>query len=264
MKKLAATLLAVSMALLGTVQAHADRLQEIIERGVIRIGTPLDTPPFGFVDADRNPTGFDVEFAQLVADALGVELELQQVTAANRVPYLFTDKVDVIISNLGYSPERAKQVLYTSPYINTFIAVWGPADLEVTSAADVGDNAIALGRGTTPDLALTQMNPDANLMRTEDDSTAMTAFLTGQAPLLAANDVQIEALKLQNPGLDVELKFRIRNSPSHMAVQMDQHNLLAWLNSFIFFSLNTGDLNRLNEKYLGRPIGEVPHYLPTF
>jgi polar amino acid transport system substrate-binding protein len=200
----------------------------------------------------------------MVADGLGVKLELQQITAANRVPYLLTDKVDLIISNLGYNPERARQVMFTSPYVNTFIGVWGKAELPVSSAAELGDYSVALGRGTTPDLALTAMNPDAKLMRTEDDSTAMTAFLTGQANMIAGNDVQMEAIKPQHPDVDFTLKFRIRNSPSHMAVQMGEHNLLNWLNSFIAFNLHNGKLNELNEKYLGKPLEELPHYLHTF
>ena len=249
------TLIIASAA--AVLPAKADKLQDILSAGVVRIGVPLDIPPFGYQDENRNSIGFDVELAQSIADALGVKLEMQQVKAANRVPFLLTDKVDIIISNLGMSPERAKQVMFTAPYVNTFIGVWGPKDLKITSAAELGTNTVAMGRGTTPDLALTAANPDANLMRTDDDSTSATAYLTGQAQMIAGNDVQMIELQKQNPDQEFDLKFRLRNSPSHMAVQMDQHNLVRWLDEFIYFSKNNGTLEQLNQKYLGKPMEDM-------
>jgi polar amino acid transport system substrate-binding protein len=225
---------------------------------VVRIGTSLDTPPFGFQDANHNPSGLDVEVAQDVAKALGVKLELQQVTAANRISFLLSNKVDIIISNLGLTPERAKQVQFTEPYINTFIGVWGPKNLKIASPAELGSHSVATARGTTTDLAVSAANPKANVMRTEDDSTAATAYLSGQADLIAYNDVQIQALSKQNPNKEFDLKFRLRNSPAHMAVQMDQQNLLNWLNSFIFFNKENGELSRLSQQYLGRPLDNLP------
>ncbi len=237
-----------------TLPVKADRLQEIISRGVVRIAVPLDLPPFGYQDESRNPTGFDIEMAQAVATALGVKLELQQVTGANRIPFLLTDKVDIVISNLGMTPERAKQIQFSAPYVNTYMGVWGPKALNVTSAAELGSHVVAVTRGSTGDLMLTALNPNANIMRTDDDATAATAYLSGQAEFLCNTDIAMLALTKQNPNGDFDLKFRLRNSPAHMAVQMDQHNLVRWLDTFIYFSKNNGDLDRLTQKYLGAPM----------
>ena len=100
--------------------------QDILEAGVVRIGVPLDVPPFGSQNANRQPEGFDVDMANMVAKALGVKLELQQITGANRIPFLLTDKVDIVISVMGLTPERAKQIMFTAPYANTSLAVFGP------------------------------------------------------------------------------------------------------------------------------------------
>ena len=53
--------------------ANAD-LQDILDKGVVRIGVPLDVPVYGFVDETQKPAGLDIEIAGLIADALGVEL----------------------------------------------------------------------------------------------------------------------------------------------------------------------------------------------
>ena len=88
----------------------------------------------------------------MVAKALGVKVELQQVTGANRIPYLLTDKVDIVISVMGLTPERAKQIMFTAPYADTHLAVYGPKSANVPSAAELGQLKVAAAKGTTQEL----------------------------------------------------------------------------------------------------------------
>ena len=151
MKRHLWTWLAVlTLGLLATTQARADALQDILERGTVRIGVPIDVPPFGFTDEDQQPVGLDVDLAKQVAEALGVEAELQQITGINRIPFLLTDKVDIVISVMGATPERAKQIMFTSPYASLYIGVFGPADVDVSSAAELGDYTVGVPRGPLP------------------------------------------------------------------------------------------------------------------
>ena len=181
MKRLIVGLLALSLAAFGGQAAKADRLEDILKKGVVRIAVPLDVPPFGSQNQAREAEGFDVELAGMVAKALGVKLELQQVTGANRIPFLLTDKVDIVISVMGLTPERAKQIMFTSPYADTKLAVFGPKSADVPSADKIGSLKVAAAKGTTQELALSAMNPKATIMRTEDDATAAAAYLSGQA-----------------------------------------------------------------------------------
>ncbi len=81
--------------------AKADQLQDIEKRGVIRIAVPQDFPPFGSVGTDLQPQGYDIDMARYLASQMKLKLQLVPVTSANRVPYLQTDKVDLVISSLG-------------------------------------------------------------------------------------------------------------------------------------------------------------------
>src|SRR5947199_5596345 len=81
----------------ATPPAMADRLKDILDKKVLRVGHLVDLPPFGMTDKDQKPIGFDIDLANIMAQELGVKLELTAVTGANRLPYLVTDKVDVII-----------------------------------------------------------------------------------------------------------------------------------------------------------------------
>jgi polar amino acid transport system substrate-binding protein len=258
MKRFFVGLLALSLAAFSGQAAKADRLEDILKKGVVRIAVPLDVPPFGSQNQAREAEGFDVELAGMVAKALGVKLELQQVTGANRIPFLLTDKVDIVISVMGLTPERAKQIMFTSPYADTNLSVFGPKSANVKSAADIGSLKVAAAKGTTQEMALTAMAPKANIMRTEDDATAAAAYLSGQAELFATNNLIIPDLQKRNPSKEFEIKFVIRRSPAHMGVRMGEMTLVRWLDSFIFFSTMNGELDRLHQKWLGMPMQPMP------
>jgi len=134
MKRFAIALFAATAMLAGAVQAKADAMADILKKGVVRIAIPLDVPPFGSVNQERKAEGFDLDMAEMVAKALGVKLEVQQVTGANRIPFLLTDKVDIVISVMGLTPERARQVMFTAPYADTNLAVFGPKSANVKAA----------------------------------------------------------------------------------------------------------------------------------
>ena len=129
----------------------------------------------------------------------------------------------------------------------------GPKSAKVTSAAEIGSLKVAAAKGTTQELALSAMAPKATIMRTEDDATAAAAYVSGQAELFATNSLIIPDLQKRNPSKEFELKFTIRRSPAHMGVRMGEHNLVRWLDSFIFFNMMNGEIDRLHQKWLGIP-----------
>ena len=248
---------AITLVFAGT-PAWADRFEEILKNGTVRIGVPLDVPPFGSVNAQRQPEGFDIDLANLVAKALGVKVELVQLTGANRIPFLLTDKVDIVISVMGLTPERAKQIMFTAPYADTSLAVWGAKSQNVKSADQLGSLRVVAAKGTTQDLGLSEMNPKANIMRTEDDATAAQAYITGQADMIATNSLIIPDLMKRAPNKEFDQKFVIRRSPAHMGVRMGEHYLVRWLDSFIFFNTMNGELDKLHRKWLAAPMAPLP------
>ena len=85
-------------------------LPDILKSGKIRIAVPENFPPFGSLGEEGEYVGYDVEIAQMIADDLGVELELVPVTSKQRIPFLETDRVDLVVSVMGANPERAKSI----------------------------------------------------------------------------------------------------------------------------------------------------------
>src|SRR3984893_16401266 len=258
--KLSIAIAALAIVLGCTVavpQARAD-LKEILDKGTIRIGTQMDNPPCGYFDASGKPTGFDIELGQMIGKALGVKVEVEQIIGANRIPYLLTNKIDLVISAMGATPERAVQVMFTTPYAALYLGLYGPKDQKIAGPGDLASLKIAATKWTAQDTTLTATAPTANIVRVEDDTTSNTASLSGQTDLWATlNTIAIELSK-KNPGRNTELKFKLRNSPAHMAMRQGDFQLLHWIDTYIFFIKGNGELQRLHRAWLGEDIGDLP------
>jgi len=243
---------------LTAVPAMAADLQQIISAGKVRIGVPVDVPPFGSNDANNKPVGLDVDMANAIGKALGVQVELQQITGANRIPYLVTDKLDIVIAAMGATSERALQIDFTSPYAALSVGVFGPDSIAVTKPEGLTDQTIAVARGTTQDLLLTAAAPNAKIQRYDDDATAAAAFTAGQAQLLATADVVAKDIMAKNPSAVLKPKFILQFSPCYIGVQQGNPELLHWLNTYIHLGMLDGSLSALSEKWIGTKLPALP------
>jgi polar amino acid transport system substrate-binding protein len=161
---------------------------------------------------------------------------------------------------MGATPERARQIMFTSPYASLYIGVFGPRDLPVTSAAEIGDHSVGVPRGTTQDISISEMAPDANIVRFEDDATTAAAYLSGQVDLFGTANILVQDMVRKDPSLDLVNKFVIRTSPAHMGVRHGEFNLLRWLDTFIFYSKMNGSLQQLHQKWLGEDMKALPSF----
>ena len=181
-----AALLFSPLLSLAAPAAHADALDNIARAGVLKVAVPEDYPPFGSVGPDLKPQGYDIDTAALLAKSMNVKLELVPVNSANRIPYLQTSKVDLVISSLGKTPEREKVIDFSTAYAPYYQGVFGPADLKVSGPADLTGKTVGATRGALEEIALTQMAPNATIKRFEDNNATISAFLSGQVQLIAA------------------------------------------------------------------------------
>src|SRR5262245_60022499 len=77
--------------------AAAQTVDDIIKRGKVIIGVNTTTPIFGLMGKDGQPEGYDPDVARLVGKYMNVPVEFVSVTGANRIPFLLTNRVDMVI-----------------------------------------------------------------------------------------------------------------------------------------------------------------------
>jgi polar amino acid transport system substrate-binding protein len=235
--------------------AGADTLADIKKAGVLKVAVPQDYPPFGSVGGDMKPIGYDIDMAGMIAKDLGVKLELVPVTSANRIPYLTTRKVDLVISTLGKTPDREKVIDFSLPYAPYFNGVFGPAELKVSKAEDLAGKVVGVTRGTLEDLELTKMvPPTTTIKRFEDNNATISAFLSGQVELMGIGNVVAAAIIAKNPPKKPETKFLIKDSPCFVGLNKGETALLGAVNAAIAKAKQSGTLNQYSQKWLGLPL----------
>ena len=238
----------------NTPAAHADTLDNIAKAGVLKVAVPEDYPPFGSVGPDMKPQGYDIDTAALLAKSMNVKLELVPVNSANRIPYLQTGKVDLVISSLGKTPDREKVIDFSSAYAPYYQGVFGPADIKVAGPADLTGKTVGATRGALEEIGLTQMAPNATIKRFEDNNATIAAFLSGQVQLIAAGNIVAAAILAKNPPRRPEPKFVIKNSPCFVGMNKSEPRLQQKVNAAIAQAKQDGTLNTMSKKWFGAPL----------
>lgn len=258
LKTLRTTIAGIAFATLAIAPAHAD-LAEILEEGTIQIAVPESFPPFGSLGPEGEYVGYDVDVANMIAADLGVELELVPVTSNQRIPFLETDRVDLVVSSMGANPERAKSIDFTSAYAPFFSAAYAAPDVEVTSVEDLSGLKVGLTGGTLEDLEITEDAPeDAEIIRFGDNAATLAAYTSGQIDVLVTGNTVAAQLGKDNPDLELESKFTIKESPAFIGVKKGNDDLRRWTNVFILHKTLGGELDELSQKHLGQPLPNLP------
>ena len=128
--------------------AQADKLDDIIASGVLRCAVVLDFPPMGMRDADNNPVGFDVDYCNDLAAALGVTAEIVETPFPERIPALMAGRVDVGVASTSDTLERAKTVGFSIPYYAFENAVVGNEKAAMATWEDMNGKIIGATAGT--------------------------------------------------------------------------------------------------------------------
>jgi polar amino acid transport system substrate-binding protein len=249
------TAVILGAASLVSTLSHADALDDILKQKTLRVAVPQDFPPFGTVGTDMKPVGYDIDMAKLIGRELGVAVEIVPVTSANRIPYLTTKKVDLVISSLGKNPEREKVIDFSDAYAPFFNGVFGAASQKVAKADDLAGKTVGVTRGAIEDLELSKVAPaNATIKRFEDNNTTISAYMSGQVGLIATGNIVAASISEKQPNKKLDVKFLIKNSPCHIGLNKNEDKLRERVNLIVAKAKKDGSLQRIADKWLKAPL----------
>ena len=209
-------------------------LDEIKSSGTVNIGVFSDKSPFGYVDENGDYQGYDVYFGNRIGQDLGVKINYVSTEAANRIEYLQTGKVDIILANFTVTPERAQEVDFALPYMNVALGVVSPDSRVITSLSDIGaDDQVIVISGTTAETYLEKNNPEIKLQKYDAYAEAKTAFENGNGVAWANDNTEVIAFAIENPGYTVGIPSLGSADTIAPAVTKGNTTLLNWLNEEI-------------------------------
>lgn len=256
----AASTLALSASLCAWAPAaSAQTVDELKKKGEITVGVLVDFPPYGTLNSANLPDGYDADVARLLAKELGVKLNLVAVTGPNRIPFLLTNKVDLLVASLAVTPERAKQVQFSKPYAAATIVIYGDKKASIRTPADLKAVRVGVARASTQDIALTAMAPaGTEIRRFDDDASAMQALMAGQVDAIGCSTtVAAQIEKRAAPGT-YEAKLILRQQVMGVAMRPGQPELQKAVDAFIDKYKANGELNKLYRNWLGTDFPVMP------
>jgi ABC-type amino acid transport substrate-binding protein len=132
--------------------AQADKVDDVIDAGLVRCGVVLDFPPIGYRDANNEPAGFDVDYCKDLAAAMEVDYEIIPLTWAERLPSIVSNRADVVFGGTSDTLERAKTVGFTIPYAIYYAQAVVGSDSGIKTFADMKGKRVGAAVGTVPEI----------------------------------------------------------------------------------------------------------------
>jgi polar amino acid transport system substrate-binding protein len=238
--------------------ASAQTLADLKKKGKIAIGMLVDFPPYGILNGSNQPDGYDADVAKLLAKDLGIAADIVPVTGPNRIPFLLTGKVDMLIASLAITPERAKQVLFSKPYSAASIVLYGNAKTQIKAPADLKNLRVGVARASTQDVAVTKASPEGTqIRRFDDDASAMQALLSGQVDAIGCSVTVAAQIAKRAPAGQFETKFQLLQQNMAVALRPGEDEVAKAVNDFIARNTANGELGKLYQKWLGAPLPKL-------
>ncbi len=224
-------------------------MAEIKERGKIRIGVFSDKNPFGYIDENGENQGFDVYIARRFAkDLLGDEskVEFVLVDAANRVAFLESNKVDIIMANFTVTDERKQKVDFANPYMKVSLGIVSPESAPITSVEQLKGKKVIVAKGTTAETYLSKNHPDIEQLKFEQYTEIFEALKDGRGVAIVNDNTEVIAWAKQNPGFTVGVPALGGQDKIAPAVKKGNKELLNWINDEL---TALGEENFIHEAY---------------
>jgi polar amino acid transport system substrate-binding protein len=257
-RALAAAAVVVGLVLgLGRTDApqaqEASTFEAIQQRGSIRMGA-TQAPPWYFKDPQSGEwSGFGTAVGRAMAEAMGVELEVVEVTWGNAIAALQANQIDLMFV-LDATPQRALAVDFPSnPLLWYALAVLVRDGVEVEEWQDLNrpDISIAVTQGTTIESYVVANLPEAEILRFPTNSETVAAFQSGRADVASMFHPPLIALQARLGQGRILLPRPIRASPSSVGVRREADKTWRdWINTAITYWYQTGQSQAWYEEFL--------------
>lgn len=249
---------AVGAALAATLMvpnvASARSLDEILSSGTLKVGVNPTLPPLGIYDETNQIAGFDVDFSQKLAEMLGVELEVVQVGSPDRIPFVASGKIDIVMGAMTRNPERAKVIDFTLPVHTEVFGVLTTEEKGFTDWKDLNSPDVTLVqvRGSTPVQFIEENLPEAEILLLDNYPDVIRALAQGRG------DALLDVIDFVGEHMNKhDVQWTVVETPVDiyycaLGVAKNSTGLKDWLNVAIFELHRDGVIDELWLKWFER------------
>lgn len=216
------------------------------------VGMELSYPPFEMTDEKNEPTGISVEMAKALADRMGKELRIENIPFAGLIPALKTGNIDLIISSMTRTEERAQSIDFSDPYLHTglCILVSKNSDWETIEDIDQPDSKIAVKQGTTSHIYANAHLKNAEILLFEKESAAALEVAQGKVDAFLYDQISIYLNWKKHTDTTRALLNPFNKESWAIGVRKGNAELMTQVNAFLEEFDSSGGFDKLGDKYL--------------
>jgi len=260
-----AALTAVSLLVSSAVTAQAPVLNRVVKSGTLRVGMSGDQPPLNVKSKAGEMIGLEVDLAQGLAYALGLELELVERPFGDLLGALKKGKVDMVMSGVDITAERTKDFLFVGPYLlsGRSLVTTSKALAGAESVADLNRKGLIFAalKNSTSQAFVKKNMPKAKLVTVDAYKTGVAMVIDGTASAMVGDMPACALAVLRNPDADlVTLEEPLSVEPMGIAVSAKDARFYNLIENYIDAIEATGILSALREKWFEDPswLEELP------
>lgn len=259
---LAATCLTMGIVFSGCgKQAEEEKIQSLtLEENVLKVGTHIGYAPMEYYEKDgMTLTGFDMELAQLLAEELGMQLEIVPCAWDAIFHNLEEGEFDVVLSSVSYTKERDEKYALTDPYLQNGIVLVVPEESEIIDIIGLADGSVGVQLDTTADHLIRSYIKAGNnmeLAQYENASNALDALVRGELSGVCMDSVVANFFLINNAGYKVVWHSK-EKEPFCICTNKQNMDLQQKLNEALMTLREQGKLDELSMKYFGVKLLEV-------
>lgn len=240
----------------GGPGAGPDAWEEIQQRKVLRVAMTLQFPPQFYRDpVTREPAGYDVELLEMMAKDLGVKLEIQDMDFTGQIPALLAGRVDMVANGLVNTPERAKTIAFTEPYVpyQLVLMVQKDANLRAPEVLDADGRIVAVLMGSVSHELAKLRFPKAEIRALERQDGCMMEVASKKADACLMEQYLAVPFVRNNPQATELLQSDTPLAVQYGCFAMAHGNprFLYWVNNWIKYYEANGVLDAMYQRVIG-------------
>jgi polar amino acid transport system substrate-binding protein len=216
------------------------------------VGMELAYPPFEMTDEHGQPTGVSVDLARALGKYMGREVEIQNVAFDGLIPSLQTRKIDLIISSMTVTAERARSIAFSDPYLRTGLCllVGKASPIQSIQDADQTGRVVAVKRGTTGHIYATDKIKNAKMLVLDKEDACVLEVIQGKADAFIYDQISTYENWRRNPETTRALLKPFQDESWAVGLRQGDATLLQQVNQFLQDFKAHGGFEELGDRYL--------------
>ena len=218
----------------------------------LRVGMELSYPPFEMTDRQGRPDGVSVRLAEALGKHLGRPVVIDNIAFDGLIPALKAKHVDCVISSMTATPERAKSIAFSEPYLKTGLALLIASVSPVASAADLDapGRVVAVKQGTTGQQWAASLK-QAQVLVLDAEAAAVLEVIQGRADAFVYDSMSVYTNHKKHPAKTRAALAPFREESWAVGLRQGDDDLRRQVNEFLGFFRADGGYDRLGDEFLG-------------